>query len=249
VSIGIAILTAKKQPYIWGFNNILEVILYALNGLFVTIPILGYFGILLPDSSAEPMSYVLIFLPFLALIPIICVRNKVFEDDDPTTLEKLTKEEEQRREGVIKRRKDKRQKERRLNKSSDDDGKDAEQGEEEMLFADITVHRIDQFKEDMVQIEPAVLDSIEATRLLARKKILGHTDLRTPMWIDKRVLAKRAALMYEMIDHVIDGVTFENLHTVLTVAVLGAGVAFGWFIGVLLAHQTSATGMIDVLCA
>jgi hypothetical protein len=262
VALAIAVLTFLKWPYLWGFLNVIEILLYTINGLFAMVPIFGYFDLLMPDAWAGPMSYVLMALPVLAVVPIILTKRKAFEEDDPTIPEKLTKEQEEKRAWEIERRRAKQRKLRRESTSIvlPDDPIAAEQAQrtqlelqqqikeleddDEQLFDDIAIHKIEQFEEDLIEIEPGNLDSI---REMKKRTMLQREETRVPMQIDKRVLAKRANLMYEMLDHVIDGVTFENLYTVLNGAVLAAGVAFGWYIGVLLSDSFDPW-VSDVAC-
>jgi hypothetical protein len=248
------IFTGVRRPYLWMFNNVVEVILYIVDGAFAVLPVLAEFGVFVPDDWAAPMSWGLLALPFVAMIPILCVNQQVFAQDDPTVLEKLSREEEQRREEIVRRRKEKRKKRRNRAKTSSDETKrtaqapnPAEQAaeQEEMLFSDITANGIEMFDEDRVELHPGLLDPI---RELRKRALLGHQDLRNPMWIDKRLLAKKATMMYEMVDRVIDGVTFESLYKVLKWATLAAGVAFGWFVGVLLVDQTKAQGVTRYVC-
>lgn len=94
------ISTLCKKPYLYGFNNFLDSVLFFVNAVFSTFPLVALFGVYIPNAWSLPITIVLFIIPVLSIIFLLFFKKKtgLFAENDPTLPVEFTEEEMEKRE-------------------------------------------------------------------------------------------------------------------------------------------------------
>jgi hypothetical protein len=101
------------------------------------------------------------------------------------------------------------------------------------------------FREDYVEVTPLSISSIMDAKIAAQQQRKGESspllENDHPFVVNRRKLARIMDQMFQMLDLVLDGSTIETIVGALNGAMLLGGVAFGWFVGALMALDVPET--------
>ena len=100
------ILVSCNKPHIYNCNNILDGILYFLNMIYSSFPIVTMFGIKIPTMIMTVFSLVVMVFPILSII-VFLIRSVASRqtEDDPTLWHQMTEDELEERRIKIEKRK------------------------------------------------------------------------------------------------------------------------------------------------
>lgn len=218
------IVYCVRRPYLYGFNNFLDALLYLVNAFFSFIPVLSEFGISIPQSIASPLSIVLLVIPFASIIICLFCRKDLFEKDDPTVVD----------EKAIEKLKKKHKNPNKLDEKNE---------ENRNIFACMSELSPEdrrafskEYKKDM-KFTRKIYAEFNSEWLDSMKNLKSKNIHQRQVRVNRDMLANRMNRMYQMIDVVIDGSTIEFLTKTLNIAVMFGAGAFGWYLGGIMANQ------------
>jgi hypothetical protein len=236
----------RKKPYLHTTNNILDTVLYLINFLFTTVPVLALFGIHLPALFGIVLTVLVFVIPIIALIILLCrAQDEEGDEADLTFMNREMAEDiEDAREHLEK-----------MSQSESDSESERRGRELEIIDDDDEGLDIFNDEENEVEIEPDHLDTIRTSMLkkdgswkqvkkaeklidvkgeLKRQKRNGESHRHKKgcdrIKVNKYLLAKRFTMMFQFFDTIVDGETIEFLLSVLQVTVLAAAACFGYYL-------------------
>ncbi|OHT14928.1 hypothetical protein TRFO_42815 [Tritrichomonas foetus] len=82
--IAVLICYAKFSPYIYAFNNVLEIIINFSNAALTLVPICATYGKIVPSWFSIPLSIIICILPIIALpYALFCRKSEIAPEIDP----------------------------------------------------------------------------------------------------------------------------------------------------------------------